>query len=175
LAQILAFLRDDSGKELLRKTIDAMEWDQGWNYRGMGQFGPSCSPLDSLIFALDRIGSASECILKKLRSVTDQTDFSHIRAVCMSLINHPQKAAVADLKRLLSLPGMSGHAVKSYADALASNRESRNDTSVRNSQLKEIYLAKALSKCDPGDAFGAELLASYRDSMQGYYSLFARN
>ena len=70
---------------------------------------------------------------------------------------------------------MSGHAVKSYADALASNREARNDTSVRNCQLKEIYLAKALCKCDPEDAQGAELLSSYRDSMQGYYSLFAKN
>ncbi|MBE6373407.1 MAG: FAD-dependent oxidoreductase [Lentisphaerae bacterium] len=175
LAHILAFLGDSSGKELLRKTVDAMDWDLGWNYRGMGQFGPSCSPLDSMIFALDRIGAASECVLKKLKSVTDQTDFSHVRAVCMSLINHPQKAAAADLRRLLALPGMSGHAVKSYADALASNREARNDTSVRNCQLKEIYLAKALSKCDPEDELGAELLASYRDSMQGYYSLFAKN
>ena len=173
LAQILAFLGDDSGKALLEKTVDSLDWDPGWNYRGMGQFGPSCSPLDSLIFALDRIGGGSEAVLRKLKSVTDRTEFSHIRAVCMSLIRHPQKAAAADLHRLLSLPGMSGHAVKSYADALASNRETRNDTSVRNSQLKEIYLAKALCKCDPADELGKRLLASYRDSMQGYYSLFA--
>ncbi|MBQ9335932.1 MAG: FAD-dependent oxidoreductase [Lentisphaeria bacterium] len=174
LAEILAFLGDDSGKALLEKTVDAMDWDPGWNYRGMGQFGPSCSQLDSLIFALDRIGGGAGCVLKKLRSVTGQTEFSHIRAVCMSLIGHPQKQAAADLKRILSLPGMSGHAVKSYADALASNRETRNDTSVRNRQLKEIYLAKALCKCDPEDELGAQLLASYRDSMQGYYSLFAK-
>lgn len=174
IAHILAFLGDDSGKTLLQKTADGMDWDQGWNYRGMGQFGPSVSPLDSMIFALDKIGCAEEIVLKKLKTITPETEFSHVRALCMSLIRHPQKAAVADLKAILSLPGMSGHAVQSYADALASNREERNDNTVRNSQLKELYLAKALCLCDPEDAQGAERLASYRDSMQGYYALFAK-
>ena len=77
------------------------------------------------------------------------------------------------IKRILSFPGMSGHAVKSYADALASNREERDDTSVRNAQLKEIYLAKALYMCAPSDETGMELLSSCRKSMQGYYTLFA--
>ena len=173
LAHILAFLGDDSGKELLQKTIDGMPWDKGWNYRGMGQFGPSVSLLDSLIMALDRIDGATECVLKKLKTVTPETEFSHIRALTISLIRHPQKEAAADLKRLLSAPGMNGHAIKNYADALASNRKERDDTSVRNAQLKEIYLAKALYKCEPEDLFGREILDSYRNSMQGYYKQFA--
>ena len=173
LAHILAFLGDDSGKELLQKTVDRMSWDKGWNYRGMGQFGPSASLLDSLIMALDRIDGATECVLKKLKTVSPETEFSHIRALTISLIRHPQKEAAADLKRLLSAPGMNGHAIKNYADALASNREERDDTSVRNAQLKEIYLAKALFKCDPDDSFGREILDSYRNSMQGYYKLFS--
>ena len=67
------------------------------------------------------------------------------------------------MKRLLSVPGMNGHAIKNYADALASNREERDDTSVRNAQLKEIYLAKALFKCDPDDSFGREILSYDKD------------
>lgn len=173
-AHILAFLGDDSGKVLLQQTAADMSWDQGWNYRGMGQFGPSVSPLDSMIFALDKIGGAAEIVLKKLETITPETEFSHVRALCMSLIRHPQKAAVPVLKQILALPGMSGHAERSYADALAANREERNDNSVRNSQLKELYLAKALHLCDPEDATGAERLASYRDSLQGYYALFAK-
>lgn len=173
-AHILAFLGDDSGKKLLQKNVDEMNWDQGWNYRGMGQFGPSVSPLDSMIFALDRINGAGESVLKKLQTVTPETEFSHVRALCMSLIRHPQKAAVPVLKALLSIPGMSGHAIRTYSDAIASNREERNDTSVRNSQLKELYLAKALHFCDPADALGTDLLTAYRDSMQGYYASFAK-
>ena len=173
-ALILAYLGDDSGKNLLKRTVESMEWDQGWNYRGMGQFGASCSPLDSMIMALDRINDGADIIFKKLQTISVQSEFSHIRAVCMYFIHHPQPAAAKELRRLLSSSGMSGHAIKNYSDALASNRKDRDDTSVRNLQLKEIYLAKALCKCDSLDTFGRSVLDSYRTSMQGYYSLFAK-
>ncbi len=174
IAHILAFLGDDTGNFLLEKTVGGMSWDAGWDYRGMGQFGPSLSPLDSFLLALDRIGGGQSCVLEKLPSVTEKTEFSHIRALCVSLIHHPQREAAPELKRILALPGMCGHAVQNYADALASNRAERDDTSVRNCQLKEIYLAKALHQCDPADPLGAELLEAYRNSMQGYYLLFAK-
>src|SRR5690606_26433024 len=45
--------RVEAGPVLENLLADA-EWDEGWNYRGMGQFGPSMSPLDSWIIAAGR-------------------------------------------------------------------------------------------------------------------------
>ena len=81
--------------------------------------------------------------------------------------------AEGELVRLLSEEGARGNAVRTLADALNSNRAERNDTSVRNSQLKELYLAKALAVCAPENPLGNGILKEYAESMQGYYVLFA--
>lgn len=172
-AHILAFLGDSSGRELLIRTIASRDWDQGWNYTGMGQFGRSLSELDSLLMALSLIGGEADLVLDKLRALTIDHAFSHIRAISMSLMRHPDARAVSELERLLNAPGATGHAVRTLQDALDSNRPERNDTSVRNSQLKELYLAKALKACCPSSAKADEILAAYADGMQGYYALYA--
>ncbi len=173
-AHILAFLGDGCGKSLLESAVRETEWDKGWNYTGMGQFGPSLSPQDSMIFALGRIGGAQDVVLEKLRKLKLGDAFSHIRAVSVHLIRHPDPRAEAELVRLLSEEGARGHAVRSLADAVASNRKERNDTSVRNSQLKELYLGKALAACAPENPIGKQILSAYAGSMQGYYALFAQ-
>lgn len=172
-AHILAFLGDSSGRTLLEQAIASRDWDQGWNYTGMGQFGRSLSELDSLLMALSLIGGEVDLVLDKLRSLTSDHAFSHIRAISMALMRHPDARAVPELERLLDLPGVTGHAVRTLQDALDSNRAERNDTSVRNSQLKELYLAKALKACCPNSAKADEILAAYADGMQGYYALYA--
>lgn len=172
-AHILAFLGDGAGRKLLEDAVRNAGWDKGWRYTGMGQFGPSVSPLDSMMIALDRIGGAPDLILEKLRTLSLGQEFSHVRAVCMNLIHHPDPRAEGELMRLLAEDGARGHAVRSLADALASNREERNDNSVRNSQLKELYLGKALSVCAPENPLGRQILDEYAGSMQGYYALFA--
>lgn len=173
-AHILAFLGDGCGKSLLEEAVRGTEWDEGWNYRGMGQFGPSLSPVDSMIFALGCVGGSQDVVLEKLRKLNIGDAFSHIRAVCMHLIHHPDPRAAAELERLLSQEGARGYAVRSLADAVVSNRPDRNDTSFRNSQLKELYLGKALSVCDPASPLGHRILSEYASSMQGYYVLFAK-
>ena len=172
-AHILAFLGDSSGKDLLCKAISSREWDQGWNYTGMGQFGRSLSELDSFLMALSEIGGDAELVLNKLRTLSIDHAFSHIRTISMALMRNPDPRAIPELERLLNTPGATGYAVKTLQDALDSNREERNDTSVRNSQLKELYLAKALKACDPNSAKAAEILNSYLNGMQGYYALYA--
>ena len=174
-AHILAFLNDSSGKDLLRGAIASRDWDEGWNYTGMGQFGPSLSELDSYLMALSKIGGDADLVLSKLRSLTIGHAFSHIRTISMALMRNPDSRAIPELDRLLNAPGATGHAVRTLQDALDSNREERNDTSVRNSQLKELYLAKALKACDPTSAKAAAILNSYANGMQGYYALYAQN
>jgi len=173
-AHILAFLGDGIGRDLLKKTLAGTAWDTGWNYRGMGQFGFSVSPVDSLIFALDKVGGAKDEVLAKTKQLTAASEFSHIRTVCMSLIRYPDKDAAPELERMLNEDGVRGFAVKNYADALASNRAEINDTTIRNAQLRELYLAKALLACDPANPLAARIVADYAGSMQAYYAIFAQ-
>ncbi len=172
-AATLAFLGDASGRDLLVKTIADADWDEGWNYRGMGQFGPSMSPLDAKIVALSTIGGDPDVVLAKLRTLTIAHAFSHIRAVCLALLRRPDPRAAAALKQLLAAPGAAGHAIVTMRDALASNRPEWNDTTVRNAQLRELYLAKALAACDPKSATARRILRAYAEGMQAIYALFA--
>ena len=174
-AMTLAFLGDASGRDVLERFIES-EWDKGWNYYGMGQFGAAMSPQDVAIVALSRTGFSQRgknLLMKKLAKLTAESEFSHIRAVALAFIAHPSKTAAADFNWILSEPGMTGYAVSNYRDAVASNRPAHNDNSFRNSQLKEIYLAKALRACDPESELAGRILAAYRNGMQGLYVEFA--
>ncbi len=175
LAALLAFLKQNDGAELLEKQILESPWDEGWDYRGMGQFGMSSSPLDVWILALSNLEKDTPVFLQKLERLQPDHSFSHFRAVCMALIRHPRPEAAGKLEALLSTPGMSGFAINSFRDTLLANRAADQDTTVRNSQLKEIYLAKALSKCDPQNALAGKILQEYSESLMGYFCLFAQS
>lgn len=171
-AQMLAFLGDDTGRDTLVHSLEA-PWDDGWNYTGMGQFGRSLSPMDVSLLALSNIGLPPELLLRKLSALTMAHAFSHIRSVSLALLKTPLPEAAPELERLLETPGASGHAVTSLERALASNRPEYNDTSLRNDQLRELYVARALHACKPDSKLAADTLAAYREGMQGAYIPFA--
>ncbi|MBP5232334.1 MAG: FAD-dependent oxidoreductase, partial [Planctomycetes bacterium] len=172
-AHVLAFLGDACGRETLAQAVRDAAWDKGWNYTGMGQFGMSLSPLDSMIFALAKIGGDADAVLAKLHALRYEQEFSHVRAVSMALIAHPDKRAAAPLAALLGAYGATGHATRTLRDVFAANREAWNDTETRNLQLKELYLAKALAACDPESSLARMTLDAYRDSLNAYYAIFA--
>ena len=172
-AALLAFLGETDGVSRLEREIEKTPWDEGWNYRGMGQFGASMSPLDTLLFALSTVAD-SPVYEKKLRDLKPDHAFSHFRAVCRALMRHPHKECAGMLETLLRTPGMAGWAQKNLADTVRANRAEVDDTTVRNSQLKELYLAKALAACDPSNPFAASILKDYADGLQGVYAIFAR-
>ncbi len=172
-ALLLAFHGDARGSELLRRTLAESDWDKGWNYRGMDQFGFSVSPLDAAVFALNRLGEGEKEILDKLDQLSPESEFSHIRAIGFALYKHPVPAAAAKLRELLTAPGMKGFAVDSLRRAVESNGYVLNETGYRNSQLKEFYLAKALRACAPDDQLAKDILSDYRHGMVGVFTLFA--
>lgn len=172
-AALLAFLGETDGVSRLEREIEKTPWDEGWNYKGMGQFGASMSPLDTLLFALSTVAD-SPVYEKKLRDLKPDHAFSHFRAVCRALMRHPHKECAGMLETLLRTPGMAGWAQKNLADTVRANRAEVDDTTVRNSQLKELYLAKALAACDPSNPFAASILKDYADGLQGVYAIFAR-
>lgn len=172
-AALLAFLGNDAGRKTLEKAIAATEWDSGWDYHGMGQFGRCSGRLDVWIMALARIGGGKEAVLEKLKRLSPVAEFSHFRAVALYFLAHPEKAAANELERLLASEGFSGHAFGNLRDVLDGVRGSVIDTTVRNAQLKELYTAKALNACDPDSVRAKEVLRRYRDSVQAYFALFA--
>ncbi len=174
LAQVLAFLGDASGREVLARSIANSRWDEGWNYRGMGQFGFSVSPLDCQLVALASLGDAEIIFLEKLQTLTPESAFSHFRIISLIFMKYPSRAAIEPLENLLTAPGMARHALKNYRDAIASNRPEAQDNSVRNAQLKELYLARALNACQPGNIQALRSLNEYANGMQGHYARFAR-
>ncbi len=138
----------------------------------MDQFGASSSRIDVLIFALSAIGD-SPVFESKLNELTPESEFSHVRAICHALMRYPQCRYAGKLEALLKAPGMSGWAQSSFDDVIKSNRPAINDTTVRNAQLKELYLAKALSKCAPENPLASGILREYAEGMQGVYAIFA--
>ena len=172
-AMILAFLGEKRVKETIVKALKSSAWDEGWNYRGMGQFGMSVSQVDCMLFALTAIGGDAEAVRGKLADLCSDDAFSHFRSVCYALIKHPDPDAAKLLEEMLRTPGMSGYAIKTLQDTIRANRREVNETTYRNSQLKEFYLAKALQACRPGDALSGGILDDYRHGLMGYFSLYA--
>ena len=131
------------------------------------------SELDCKLVALANLGDAETVFLQKLATLKTEDAFSHFRVISLIFMKYPKNAAIEKLESLLAAPGMSMHAHRTYQDAILSNREEVQDNSIRNAQLKEIYLAAALNACQPGNLLAQKSLLSYIDGLQGHYQKFA--
>ncbi|MEA4918655.1 FAD-dependent oxidoreductase [Proteiniphilum sp.] len=175
-ASVLCMLGDNSYAHVIADEIKKNEkWDVGWNYTGMGQFGPSMSRMDSLLFALGKSKDKASLpvILEKAALLKPENTFSHFRAVASALGEIKSKDAVPVLYNLLMHPGMRYHHLSSYRDARRKVIPSTNDTTVRNSALKEIHLAHALFACGDKDNLGETILKSYANGLEGHYAQFS--
>jgi hypothetical protein len=175
-ASVLCMLGDDTFASIVADEIKKQDkWDKGWNYTGMGQFGPSMSRLDSLLFALgnSKDKKSLPVILEKASVLRPESEFSHFRAIAFALGEIKSTEAVPVLYDLLMKPGMRYHHISSYKDARRKVVPLVNDTSVRNAALKEIHLAYALFICGDKDHLGETILRSYANGLQGHYARFA--
>jgi hypothetical protein len=175
-AHILGMMGDATGAAVLAEAVTNRQWDEGWRYTGMGQFGPSMSPLDSLIIALGRSKSpaAAKPILDKVELLGTESEFSHFRAVAIALETLADKSAAQPLASLLRKPGLSGHAVTTIEAALEDNPSSSTDTTIRNRALSELYLARALYRCGDYQDLGRKTLEEYSRDLHGHYSRHAK-
>lgn len=174
-AHILGILGDGTGADTLIAAVAAAQWDKGWNYTGMGQFGRSLSYLDTLIIALARTGDkrALKPILDKVESLNADLEFSHHRAVAVALETLRDPAAARPLAELLGKPGMTGHANTDMAVMRKEQPASPTDNTTRNVSLRELELARALYKCGDHQGFGKKILSEYEKDYRGYYSRHA--
>jgi hypothetical protein len=175
-AQVLCMLGHASGILRVIERVRAFaQWDDGWNYTGMGQFGPCMSELDRLIMALGgtQKQEALPIVLEKAKQLTPEHTFSHFRAVSLACEAIGSPAAAPVLAELLDMAGMTGHHVTSLKYARDTAVPSTVDVAIRNKALREIHLARALYHCGDMNQMGARILQQYANDLHGYYARHA--
>ncbi len=174
-AHILGMLEDPTGTGTLLDAVRSRDWDKGWNYTGMGQFGMSLSELDSLIIALGRTRNkrALGPIIDKLEQLDAESEFSHCRAVSIALESLGEPAAAKPLAMLLNKPGIQGHAFTDIDRARFETPDNPVDTSTRNKSLRELILARALYRCGDYRGLGEKILKEYAGDLRAHYARHA--
>ncbi len=168
----LGVLGIDSGWKLLAGAVDAYEeWDEGWNFTGMGQFGFSLSRLDTIIIALGRCRKedALPVITSKAELLTTDHHFSHFRAVSVAMEALGSSSPAPVLFNLLTMPGVAGHHVITKTDAVRATVPSHVDVTLRNNVLRELHLARALYRCGDHYGLGRQILEKYSNDLHGHY------
>lgn len=176
LAVCLGLLAENAGVDILIETVQTTPWDKGWHYTGMGQYGFTLSPLDAAIVALSRTKSkkASAVLLTKLKTLSTMHEFSHIRAMAMAFEEMPDKKAAAVFANLLRQDGMAGHARAFMKQATENIIPSETDTTIRNHELKEIFLARGMVACGDDAGLGESTLQAYANDTRSLYARHAR-
>jgi hypothetical protein len=177
-ANVLALLGGKAGADtLLEKIKAAAEFDKGWNYTGMGQFGRSVSALDQYIIALGRTRDprALETILEKVALLDASKEYSHHRACAVALEALADPQAAKPLADLLAKPGMTGYATATVGEAgRIAGAGGGTETRPRNDSLREIVLARALYRCGDSGGLGRKILEQYAKDLRGHYARHAQ-
>ena len=180
-AHVLGILGSSEGAEDLKAAISASEWDEGWNYKGMDQFGRSVSWLDSYMIALGRTKAKDAwlAIAPLADKLTADDAYSHFRSVALAAESLGDRRAVDALARLLGLPGVAGHAMRYKADEIPLIRDYKYFTQKnlgvadreRGDCLRELCVARALFRLgDTPDGLGRRTLESYLDDPRRAYA-----
>ncbi len=175
-AHILGMLGDPTGSQSLLDAVLSQEWDEGWRFTGMGQFGGSVSPLDSLIIALGRTRDprALKIILDKVEKLSASDAFSHHRAIAMALETMGDRQAARLLAELLKKPDMMGYAFTGIDKARQQTpRGQSNDNTTREKTLRELVLARALYRCGDYEGLGKKILREYENDLRGHLARHA--
>lgn len=170
-------LGDTQAGSELAAMIDDRDWDEGWNYRGMGQFGMSMSRLDALIVALGRTGhEPGIAVLRvKIEALEAGAAFSHCRAVAVAAAAYGSAVLVPSLSRLLRLPAMGGHVHLDMREVVGRAVPDLNENEARNLSLRELHLARGLFLSgDDADGLGYRTLEQYSRDLRGHYAAHAR-
>jgi len=177
-ARLLATMGDSTGLDVLLDELKKhKEWDKGWNYRGMNQYGNAMSPQDVLIVSIGYTGSdrALPTIFEKMKTLTAEHDFSHHRAVAMALHQIGSPSAAKPLAELLSKPGMTGH-VQDSIDVAAKlgTPGGTKACGPRRDSIAELLLARALYRCGDYGGLGKKTLTAYTKDLRGHLARHAK-
>ena len=162
--------------ELISIVKRHKEWDKGWNYRGMGQFGTSSSSLDNYIIAMGRC--SKNIVLPELerlsKSLTEKSGFSHYRALAIAC------ETIGDTKAADLLMNNMQKIGKDYTTITMKEAREKmiagsTDNKTRNDSLKELVTARALYRCGDKNGVGKKTLEKYSKDLRGHYALHAQS
>lgn len=177
-ALILGLMGVSAAGPILAEWLTKAEWDDGWNYCGMGQFGRSMSEMDAAVIALSRSGypDAGAVLSALAASLGEEAAFSHCRALALASVVLRDSQLAGELRRLLEQAGMSGHSFVEAEDILRDRDGSPTSTDSRNRSLRELYLARGIFLGGaPGEAaVGRRVLETYARDLRGHFARHAR-
>ena len=184
-AHVLALLGDGVGAKDVAAKLDAMDWDKGWNYKGMDQFGRSVSWADSYLIALGRAHAAAdgfEAAVRKAKALGPDNSYSHFRALALAFEGMGDRRAAPVLKSLLELPGVGGHALAAADGPMAripgyerfTTRNLGIGDKERSDCLRELCLARALYRLGDANGLGEKTLRAYAADPRRAYANHAR-
>jgi len=177
-AHALAMLGSPVGSGTLVEKLKSSKWDEGWNFKGMSQFGRSVSDVDSLLIALGncRAAAAADPAMALASQLTEKSEYSHFRAVARALEGAGDRRAVPVLVKLLRAPGIGGHSI---APGRIPPPIKGHDNAVGNHErslvLRELCLARALYRLGDDDSgLGRRTLEAYSRDPRRAYATHAR-
>ena len=184
-AHVLGILGSPEGAADLKAALSVSEWDEGWEFKGMDQFGRSVSWLDSYMIALGRTKAKDAwlAIAPLADKLTPKDAYSHFRSVALAAESLGDRRAAPALARLLALPGVAGHAMRYKADDIQLIRDYKYFTQKnlgvadkeRGDCLRELCVARALFRLgDTADGLGRRTLESYLSDPRRAYANHAR-
>ncbi|MCX7005870.1 MAG: FAD-dependent oxidoreductase [Kiritimatiellaeota bacterium] len=172
-AAMLGMLGDPSGAATLTTYVQQTPWDTGWTHRGAG----NVSVLDGRLIALGCTGdrNAVPAIVAKLQQLKPDSEFSHFRAAALALEAIGDRAAAKPLADALALPGLTGYAHTTLAQAIQREVEEKHNTiQTRHDSLRELMLARALYRCGDQDGVGEKILRAYAADLRGHLARHAQ-
>ncbi len=175
-AHVLGLLYDSTGAESLLRAVGSRKWDKGWKFRGLGNYGPTTSPLDNLIIALGRTGDerAIPVLIEKAGQLGAKSELSHFRAIAVAFENLRHPDAAETLAKLLKLPGTKGNAYLEINEVRQRTPVSNGDCTTREVSLRELILARALYRCGDYEGIAKKTLEAYSNDLRGHYAIHAR-
>jgi hypothetical protein len=175
-ALILGLMGIPEAAPHLAELLAARGWDEGWNYRGMGQFGESMSRVDALIVALGRCGAPADAapLVRLCRALDADPAFSHCRALALAAAALRDPGLTRALAELSHRSGIAGHALTTLSEILTDTDDSTVSTRARNLSLRELYIARGLfASGDPGGR-GRGMLERYARDLRGHFARHAQ-
>ncbi len=177
-AHVLAMLGEKDGENRLLAKFSAVDWDKGWNFRGMGQFNRSVSWVDSYAIALGRCKSkaAVPALISKANALTAKSRYSHFRAIALALEEIGDPAAIPALADILRREGIAGHwQVMGANPPVIPGYQNPAGDKERTLALREICIARALFRLgDTPDGLGRRTLEAYAADPRRSYAKHAQ-
>ena len=177
-AHVLAMMGRADGEEQLLAKFSAMDWDKGWNYRGMGQFNRSVSWVDSYAIALGhcKCKAAVPALIAKADQLTEKSEYSHFRAISRALEEIGDARAIPALAAILRRPGIGGRwqTMGQEPPVVPGYQNTAGDWE-RTLSLRELCVARALYRLgDTSDGLGRQTLEHYAADPRRAYAKHAQ-